>query len=118
MRLAFGYAPPLIIAAAVRNGVFDALTTGAQTVDVLSGQTGASQRGLRAILNALVRLRLLKKDRQEKYSLTPESAAFLVKGKQGSLAGSFAMTMQRVIPLWLKLDEVVRTGQPAESRNS
>lgn len=117
MRLAFGYAPPLIIAAAVKNGVFDALTTGAQTVDALSRQTGASQRGLRAILNALVGLRLLKKDRQEKYSLTPESAAFLVKGNQGSLAGSFPMTMRRIVPLWLKLDEVVRTGQPAESRN-
>jgi SAM-dependent methyltransferase len=40
-----------------------------------------------------------------------------VSNKPGTLAGFFPMNMRRLIPLWLKLDEVVRTGSPAESRN-
>jgi SAM-dependent methyltransferase len=117
MQLGFGYAPPLIIGAAVNNKVFDTLDSGPKTIDQVSKATGASQRGLRAIVNALVGLELLKKDRQGKYSLTPESENFLVSTKAGTLAGSFPMIMRRLIPLWLKLDDIVRTGRPAESRN-
>src|SRR5216117_373061 len=90
MQFGFAYAPPLIIGAAVSNNVFDSLATGAKTVAQLSKETGASARGLRAIMNALVGLELLKKDRQEKYSLTPESATFLLSDKAGTQAGFFA----------------------------
>ncbi len=117
MQLGFGYAPPLIIGAAVNNKVFDTLDSGAKTIDQISKTTGASQRGLRAIMNALVGLELLKKDRQGKYSLTPESENFLVSTRPGTLAGSFPMIMRRLIPLWLKLDDIVRTARPAELRN-
>jgi SAM-dependent methyltransferase len=73
MQFGFAYAPPLIIGAAVSNKVFDTLTRGPKSVDEVSRETGASIRGLRAIMNALVGLELL--------------------------------------------DEIVRTGQPAEARN-
>ena len=116
MQFGFAYAPPLIIGAAVSNKVFDSLANGAKTVEQISKETGASVRGLRAIMNALVGLELLKKS-GDKYSLTPESEAFLLTNKPGSLAGFFPMNMRRLIPLWLKLDEIVRTGQPAEARN-
>jgi hypothetical protein len=69
----FAYAPPLIISAAVNNKVFDKLQDGPKTVEQLKKETGASARGLRAIMDALVGLELLKKDRQSRYSLTPES---------------------------------------------
>src|SRR5438132_10564571 len=117
MQFGFAYAPPLIIGAAVSSKVFDTLEAGAKTVEHVKKETGASERGLRAIMNALVGLELLKKDRHEKYSLTPESAAFLLSKKPGTLAGFFPMNINRWIPLWLKLDEIVRTGRPAESRN-
>ena len=117
MQFGFAYAPPLIIGAAVSNKVFDSLASGAKTVEQVSKETGASARGLRAIMNALVGLELLKKDRHENFSLTPESEAFLVSNKPGTLAGFFPMNIKRLIPLWLKLDETVRTGRPAEARN-
>jgi SAM-dependent methyltransferase len=115
--IGFAYAPPLVIGAAVSNKVFDSLESGPKTVAQLSRETGASERGLRAIMNALVGLELLKKNRQGKYSLMPESAAFLVSDKPGTLAKFFPMNMKRLIPLWLKLDEIVRTGKPPEARN-
>src|SRR5438477_10103132 len=116
MQFGFAYAPPLIISAAVANKVFDTLARGAKNIEEVSRQTGASPRGLRAIMNALVGFELLKKN-GDKYSLTPESEAFLVSNKPGTLAGFFPMNMKRLIPLWLKLDDIVRTGRPAEARN-
>jgi ubiquinone/menaquinone biosynthesis C-methylase UbiE len=116
MQFGFAYAPPLIIGAAVTNKVFDTLATGSKTVEEVSKESGASRRGLYAIMNALVGLELLNK-RGDKYSLTPESQAFLVSNKPGSLAGFFPMNMRRLIPLWLKLDDTVRTGRPPEARN-
>jgi SAM-dependent methyltransferase len=117
MQFGSAYAPPFIIGAAASNKVFDTLANGPMNVEEVSRRTGASVRGLRVIMNALAGLELLDKDRQGNYSLTPESEAFLLSDKPGTLAGFFPMNMKRLIPLWLKLDETVRTGQPVESRN-
>ncbi len=117
MQFAFAYAPPLIIGAAVSNKVFDTLEDGAKTVAEVAKQTGASERGLRIIMNALVGLELLKKDRQGNYSMTPESAAFLLSNKPGSLAGFFAMSHLHIIPDWLQLSDTVKTGAPAIALN-
>jgi ubiquinone/menaquinone biosynthesis C-methylase UbiE len=117
MQFGAAYAPPFIIGAAASNKVFDTLANGPMNAEEVSRRTGASVRGLRAIMNALAGLELLDKDRQGNYSLTPESEAFLLSDKPGTLAGFFPMNMKRLIPLWLKLDETVQTGQPVESRN-
>ena len=53
----------------------------------------------------------------EKYALTPESDAFLVSNKPGTLAGFFSMNRMRMMQHWMKLDEIVCTGRPAEARN-
>ena len=116
MQLGSSYAPPLIIGAAASNKVFDTLAGRPKTAEEVSKATGASVRGLRAIMNALVGLELLSKN-GSKYSLTRESEAFLVSNKPGTLAGFFPMIMKRIIPHWLKLDDIVRTGQPSEARN-
>ncbi len=117
MQFGFAYAPPIVIGAAVSNKVFDTLQNGAKSVAQVSQATGASERGLRILMNALVGLELLKKDRREKYSLTPESENFLVSGKPRTLAGFFSMNRVRLMQNWMKLDEIVRTGQPAIAVN-
>src|SRR6266403_1859640 len=117
MQFGFAYAPPLIIGAAVSNRVFDSLASGAKTVVQLSKKTGAPARGLRAIMNALVGLELLKKDRQEKYSLTPESTAFLLSDKPSTQAGFFGTILPQLISRWLRLTDVVRDGKPAVAVN-
>src|SRR5439155_7246865 len=115
--LGFAYAPPLIISAAVSNKVFDTLESGAKTVEQLSKETGASVRGLRAIADALVGLELLKKDRQSRYSLTPESQAFLLSEKPGTLAGFFGSILPVMTSRWLRLADIVRDGRPAVAVN-
>jgi ubiquinone/menaquinone biosynthesis C-methylase UbiE len=68
-------------------------------------------------MNALVGLALLKKDRRGKYSLMPESEAFLVSNKPGTLAGLFAMVRTHLLPDWLQLSDAVRTGVPPMAMN-
>jgi SAM-dependent methyltransferase len=117
MQLAFGYAPPLILEAAVRHGVFDLLDAGPKTLDEVSAASGASARGLRAVMDALVGLQFLARDAQGRYTLTPESAAFLVSGRPGCLGGFFRHASSQLVPKWLQLTEIVRTGRPAVSVN-
>jgi ubiquinone/menaquinone biosynthesis C-methylase UbiE len=117
MKLSFAYAPPLIINAGVSNKVFDSLEDCAKTVEQISKETGASQRGLRSIMNALIGLGLLKKDRQGRYSLTPESAAFLVSNKPGTLAGFFETMLPQLVSKWLPLTDIVHNGRPVRAVN-
>jgi len=117
MEMSSAYGPPLVIGAAVGNKVFDSLESGPKSAEQVSKETGASERGLRIIMNALVGLELLKKDRQKKYSLTPESAAFLVSGKPGTLAGFFGTIAPQLISRWLRLTDILRDGRPVVAVN-
>jgi len=117
MELSFAYAPPLIISAAVSNRVFDSLEDGAKTAEQVAEKTGASARALRILMNALIGLGLLKKDRQGKYSLTPESAAFLLRKNPGTHAGFFGTIAPNLISRWLQLSDIVRQGRPTVAVN-
>jgi ubiquinone/menaquinone biosynthesis C-methylase UbiE len=110
MQLGWGYAAPLIMEAAVRHGIFDLLDQGPRTLEEIAGDTGASRRGLRAILNALVGLQLLSKDGGGRYALTPESSAFLVSSRPGYIGGMLRHASRDLIPRWLSLTETVHTG--------
>ena len=92
--------------------MFDALAAGPMTVAGVSSATGASERGLASIMNALTGLECLTKD-GDSYSLTPESATFLVSTKPGYLGGMIGHTSSELIPKWLQLADVVRTGRPS-----
>ena len=82
----------------------------------LAAKTGASARGLLAILNALVGLDLLTR-RAERYALTPESAAFLVSTKPTYRGGGFQHMVRQALPPWMQLSETVRTGHPDANRS-
>jgi ubiquinone/menaquinone biosynthesis C-methylase UbiE len=117
MQFAWGYAPTLVLEAAIRNRVFDVLDKGPMTVPEVATATGASVRGLTAIMNVLVGLNFLAKDAHEAYSLTPESAAFLVSTKPSFQGGILRHASSQLIPKWLAINEVVATGKPAASVN-
>ncbi len=116
MQFAFGYAPPLLIESGVKIGVFDFLDAAPAALEDIHNATGASLRGLRGLLNALVGIELLAKE-GDRYALTAESAAFLVKGKPGFHGGFFQHTTTQLLPKWMQLETVVRTGKPATAVN-
>jgi hypothetical protein len=113
----WGYAPPLVLEAAIRHHVFDVLDSGPKSLHEIQAATGTSERGLAAILNFLVGFEFLCKDRAGRFSLAPESEAFLVSTKPGFQGGLIRHTSEQLLPNWLKLNEVVATGRPAESVN-
>jgi hypothetical protein len=117
MQFAWGYVPPLVLEAAIRHRVFDLLDSGPKTLVEVQKQSGASQRGLSAIMNALVGMNLLAKDKQGVFSLTPESSAFLVSNKPGFQGGLLLHGSEQLIPKWLHLNKIVETGRPQASIN-
>jgi SAM-dependent methyltransferase len=117
LQFAWGYVPPLLLEAAIRHRVFDVLDGGAKTVGEVAAETGTSVRGLTGVMNALVGLDFLVKDAGGRYSLTPESSAFLVSTKAAFHGGMIRHGSEQLIPKWLNLNEVVRTGHPSKGVN-
>jgi ubiquinone/menaquinone biosynthesis C-methylase UbiE len=62
-------------------------------------------------------LGFLAKDEQSRYSLTPESATFLVSTKPGFQGGMIRHCSEHLIPKWLSLNEIVATGHPVAAVN-
>jgi 2-polyprenyl-3-methyl-5-hydroxy-6-metoxy-1,4-benzoquinol methylase len=117
MGFTFGFAPPLIIETGIRLGIFDLLDKGARSIGEIAAASGTSARGLRIVLNALVGLDLLAKDRLERYSLTSESAEFLVSNKPTFHGAFFMLTSERMLSEWGKLCSVVRSGRSTHRVN-
>ena len=117
MQAAFAYAPPLILEAAIRHGLYDRLADGPKSADELAAAAGISPRGARILLDALVGLEMLAKDKSGRYIHTPESAEFMVSSKPGYVGGFLKHTSSQLIPKWLQLTEIVRTGKPAMAVN-
>jgi predicted O-methyltransferase YrrM len=116
MQFAWGYAPPLIIEAGLHYRLFDLLDKSPRTVNELAAQTGASARGLTAVLEALVGLELLARA-GDRYRLTPESATFLVSTKPAFHGAFFRHGAEKLLPRWMQLKEIVRTGKPSAAFN-
>jgi len=114
--LAFSFAPTLMLDAAIRNGVFEALDGGPRSAAALARKTGASERGLRALLEGLAGIGILAKD-GERFRLPPESSARLVQGKPGYLGGIFLHAVGQLLPAWMGLSESVKTGKPVLAAN-
>ena len=111
MQFAWGFAPPLIIEVAVRNRVFDFLDTTPHTVQEVAEYVKGSTRGWRAVLNCLVGVDLLSKE-SLRYRTTPESSMYLVTTKSSYVGGFFRHISNQLIPSWLDLEEIMRTGKP------
>ena len=116
-QMAWGFAPPLVLGAAVQHKLFDALDAGPLTAAQLAQRTGLSDRGTRMIANVLVGLELLSKDGDGRYALTTESSTFLVTTKPSFQGGIFHHIDTQLIPKWLKLPEIVKTGRAAFAVN-
>lgn len=114
--MACGYEPALILEAAVRIGVFDVLNERPAPLADVVARTGASQRGIRVLLNALVGLDLLMRY-GEHYALTEESEAYLVTTSPSYQGYMCKHVSGHLMPRWLRLTEVVRTGRTTRTVN-
>jgi SAM-dependent methyltransferase len=116
MEMAWDFSHPLIVEAAIRNRVFDVLDRGPKTLEQIAKATGAPVRGLRALLNALVGMTYLTRN-GNRYELAPEVAAFLVSTKPSFIGGLFRHCSSHLLPNWLHLTEIVKSGKPVDRVN-
>jgi len=116
-QFAFSFAPPLLLQTAVELQVFDFLDESPLSLEEISSRTGASVRGLRALLNALVGFEFLARSDDGRYTLTPESETFLVRSKP-TYRGDFFEFVPRHIQYWLRLKEAVQSGEPVSMGDS
>jgi hypothetical protein len=109
-RLAAGVAPALAMLAGLQLDIFSHLGDAALTATELASGLGVAEERLSRLLHALVVAGLLER-RDGSFANTPESAAFLVKGRAGYIGAVHELWSQ----LWLAdlgTARSIRTGQP------
>lgn len=109
--LASAYYGSAVLFAALERGVFAAVEQSGAFADIVR-ETGASERGLRLLLDACVAEGLLTKDGAT-YGNTPAGRMALVPGGPADLTKAIRYNRD-VYPAWGRLAEFVATGRPAE----
>lgn len=112
MRIATGAWAAGVLGAAVQSRIFTCLENAPATVDELAAETGVSWRGARALLDALLALGLVTLQ-HGRYGNSVESSTFLVEGKP-TYMGGFATCEGLAMEQWMRLGEVVKTGEPVQ----
>lgn len=110
-QMATGYWASSILLTANRLGVFSAIGSGEVTVEALARELGLSAYPLDNFLDALLALGFLEK-RGAAYANAPLSRTFLVEGQPAYL-GEALRYSDDLYPVWGKLEQTLRTGEPA-----
>lgn len=108
----WGIARTGTLVAALELDIFSRIDGGTVTIADLAAETGTDTRAMGLLVSALNGLGLVVRDRDGRYRLPSDSAAFLVRGRPTYLGD--LRHMHRVInfPLWPRLAEAVRGGRP------
>lgn len=110
-RINSGYAEARILQAAVTLGLFDQLDPAGRTATAIAVAAGTDGRATELLLNALVAMRLARKD-GDLFKETDVGRNHLKAQAPASYAG-FVRFDAALWPLWGELAETVRTGKPA-----
>lgn len=117
LQFAWGFAPMLIIEAALAHRLFDLLEAAPRTAPEVAAAAGLAPRGVKILLNALVGLQLARRS-GDRYALTDESSAFLVSTKPAFHGGIFQHFQHQLLPNWLQLRDILRAGKPLTAVNA
>jgi 3-hydroxy-5-methyl-1-naphthoate 3-O-methyltransferase len=99
-----------IVAAAVELDVFSSIASGATTAVEIASKAHADEFALRRILDSLAALKYLKR-KGDRYSLSLQSAAFLVRGSELYMEGIDQFAKSQMMG-WFQLAETVKSGRP------
>ena len=101
---------------AVELHLFTVLAPGPLDRDTLAARLHLHPRAARDLLDALVALGMLMRT-GETYANTPETDAFLVRGKP-EYVGTIWICSRQTLPVVGGLAEALRTGKPQNRRNT
>lgn len=113
-QLSFSFAAARALSAGVQLRIFSHLAGRRATAEEVARDAGASARGTRMLLDALVGLELCTKE-GDVYGLTPLADEFLVDSKENYVGA--LMETESTWETWGRLTEVIRTGRPVRRIN-
>lgn len=116
MQLSGGYWQTCVLHAAVKLGIFSAIEDIKVTPDMLAAELDCSVDGIRRLLDALVAMELLIKDRDE-FTNIPSGRELLCKDSPKYI-GHMIMHHHHLMASWSQLDQGVRSGAPVRTRSS
>jgi ubiquinone/menaquinone biosynthesis C-methylase UbiE len=102
-----------LLAASVNLGIFEALGDGARTLDELAAATKLPHRSLRTVANGLAAIGVLELE-GDRYKNAPPAQAFLAGKTSVDVRAGLKLYGQLIYPMWLQLEDVVRSGSPAK----
>lgn len=111
MSLGLGFWGSKTLLSAVELGVFAALAEKPLSADELRERLGIHTRSARDFFDALVALRMLRRDAAN-YSNTPETDLFLDPAKPTYVGGILELANSRIFGFWNSLTEALQTGEP------
>ena len=111
MQLGLGFWASKALLSAIEIGLFSELAKGPRDADQLTTSLALHKRSARDFFDTLVSLGLLERE-DGRYSNTPETGQFLVRGEPSYIGGLLEMANERLYPFWGSLTEGLRTGAP------
>jgi predicted O-methyltransferase YrrM len=112
-RIASGFTQSRIIQVAAKLGVFDVIRNKGSSSNAIARALGTNHRATELLLNALVALGLLNKERGKFYN-TDSSLTYLVKTSP-KYFGGMILFEEELWDTWGRLEETICTGKPARS---
>lgn len=115
MQVGLGFWASKTLLVATKLGLFTLLDKGARTPEQIRASLGLHGQNLLDFLDALFSLGFLEREGigpEAQYRNTPETGAFLVKGKPHYIGGFLEMVNDREYRFWADLEEGLRTGKP------
>ena len=105
----------LILGAAVKTGLIDALSHEPQTSEQLALLTGTDKRALSFVVNAMVELGYFKYD-NGKIDLSSQARLVFYDKDNPYYTGFSFMHFYNLISKWLELPDVLKSGRPVERK--
>ncbi|MFH8404402.1 methyltransferase [Streptomyces sp. NPDC018019] len=111
IELAMAFYGSRALMSALELGVFTALADGGADRSLLEEKLGLHPRTSQDFLDSLVALRLLTRE-DGRYANSALAERFLVRGRDGYVGGFAEMGSASLYPVWGKLTDTLRTGEP------
>jgi SAM-dependent methyltransferase len=108
----FSFAAERVLSTSLKFDVYSHIAAGKKTAGEIAAAAGASERGMRMLLDALVGVELLAK-REGRYEIAPDMARYLVR-ESPEYMGTFLAT-DSLWEAWGHLADAVREGKPQRS---
>lgn len=106
-----GYRDAMILVAALKTGIFEALGEDARTPAEVAAACGLDARAVDVVLHALGAVEVLQKD-GERFAIAPGARPHLLRDGARTMVSILGHNVG-MMRAWAQLPEILRTGEPA-----